>query len=61
MPTRAAFDADQAAIMNDDQRSLARGGTGAAMGSENLKAIIVVRRYPDSARFHLANSASVFS
>jgi aldehyde:ferredoxin oxidoreductase len=61
MPIRAAFDAGQAAIMNDGQRGPARGGTGEAMRSENLKAIIVVQRYPDSARFRLASSASVFS
>ena len=30
-----------AAIMNDGQRSLARGGPGAVMGSKNLKAIVV--------------------
>jgi aldehyde:ferredoxin oxidoreductase len=30
-----------AAIMNDQQRSLARGGPGAVMGSKNLKAIVV--------------------
>jgi len=30
-----------AAIMNDDERSLARGGPGAVMGSKNLKAIVV--------------------
>jgi len=30
-----------AAIMNDGQRALARGGTGAVMGSKNLKAIVV--------------------
>ena len=29
------------AIMNDGQRSLARGGPGAVMGSKNLKAIVV--------------------
>ncbi|MBN1966396.1 MAG: aldehyde ferredoxin oxidoreductase, partial [Anaerolineae bacterium] len=31
-----------AAIMNDRERSLARGGPGAVMGSKNLKAIVVV-------------------
>jgi aldehyde:ferredoxin oxidoreductase len=30
-----------AAIMNDGERSLARGGPGAVMGSKNLKAIVV--------------------
>jgi aldehyde:ferredoxin oxidoreductase len=30
-----------AAIMNDGQRSMARGGPGAVMGSKNLKAIVV--------------------
>ncbi len=30
-----------ASIMNDRERSLARGGTGAVMGSKNLKAIVV--------------------
>jgi aldehyde:ferredoxin oxidoreductase len=30
-----------AAIMNDKERSLARGGAGAVMGSKNLKAIVV--------------------
>jgi len=30
-----------AAIMNDGQRALARGGPGAVMGSKNLKAIVV--------------------
>jgi aldehyde:ferredoxin oxidoreductase len=30
-----------AAIMNDRERALARGGTGAVMGSKNLKAIVV--------------------
>ncbi len=30
-----------AAIMNDKERSLARGGPGAVMGSKNLKAIVV--------------------
>lgn len=30
-----------AAIMNDGQRSLARGGPGAVMGSKNLKAVVV--------------------
>jgi len=30
-----------AAIMNDKERALARGGTGAVMGSKNLKAIVV--------------------
>lgn len=30
-----------AAIMNDQTRALARGGTGAVMGSKNLKAIVV--------------------
>ena len=30
-----------AAIMNDGQRSLARGGPGAVMGAKNLKAIVV--------------------
>jgi aldehyde:ferredoxin oxidoreductase len=30
-----------AAIMNDGQRTLARGGPGAVMGSKNLKAIVV--------------------
>src|SRR5512138_1632913 len=30
-----------AAIMNDRERALARGGPGAAMGSKNLKAIVV--------------------
>lgn len=30
-----------AAIMNDGERSLARGGAGAVMGSKNLKAIVV--------------------
>ena len=30
-----------AAIMNDRERSLARGGPGAVMGSKNLKAIVV--------------------
>jgi len=30
-----------AAIMNDGQRSLARGGPGAVMGSKNLKALVV--------------------
>ncbi len=30
-----------AAIMNDRERSLARGGAGAVMGSKNLKAIVV--------------------
>jgi aldehyde:ferredoxin oxidoreductase len=30
-----------AAIMNDGQRSLARGGPGAVMGSKNLKAIVI--------------------
>ncbi len=30
-----------ASIMNDGQRSLARGGPGAVMGSKNLKAIVV--------------------
>lgn len=33
-----------AAIMNDGQRSLARGGPGAVMGSKNLKAIVVEGR-----------------
>ena len=37
-----------AAIMNDGQRSLARGGPGAVMGSKNLKAIVVEgRERPD--------------
>ena len=44
-----------AAIMNDGQRSLARGGPGAVMGSKNLKAIVVEgRRRPgieDDERF----------
>jgi aldehyde:ferredoxin oxidoreductase len=31
-----------AAIMNDGERALARGGPGAVMGSKNLKAIVVV-------------------
>lgn len=31
-----------AAIMNDKERALARGGGGAVMGSKNLKAIVVV-------------------
>jgi aldehyde:ferredoxin oxidoreductase len=31
-----------AAIMNDRERALARGGPGAVMGSKNLKAIVVV-------------------
>ena len=30
-----------AAIMNDKERALARGGAGAVMGSKNLKAIVV--------------------
>ena len=30
-----------AAIMNDRERAMARGGTGAVMGSKNLKAIVV--------------------
>jgi aldehyde:ferredoxin oxidoreductase len=30
-----------AAIMNDRERALARGGPGAVMGSKNLKAIVV--------------------
>ncbi len=30
-----------AAIMNDGERALARGGPGAVMGSKNLKAIVV--------------------
>jgi aldehyde:ferredoxin oxidoreductase len=30
-----------ASIMNDGERALARGGTGAVMGSKNLKAIVV--------------------
>jgi len=34
-----------AAIMNDGQRSLARGGPGAVMGSKNLKAIVVEGKY----------------
>jgi len=33
-----------AAIMNDRERSLARGGPGAVMGSKNLKAIVVEGR-----------------
>lgn len=33
-----------AAIMNDGERSLARGGPGAVMGSKNLKAIVVEGR-----------------
>ena len=33
-----------AAIMNDGQRSLARGGPGSVMGSKNLKAIVVEGR-----------------
>jgi aldehyde:ferredoxin oxidoreductase len=37
-----------AAIMNDGQRSLARGGPGAVMGSKHLKAIVVEgRQRPD--------------
>jgi aldehyde:ferredoxin oxidoreductase len=37
-----------AAIMIDGQRSLARGGPGAVMGSKNLKAIVVEGKYrPD--------------
>jgi aldehyde:ferredoxin oxidoreductase len=34
-----------AAIMNDGQRSAARGGPGAVMGSKNLKAIVVEGKY----------------
>ena len=44
-----------AAIMNDGQRSLARGGPGAVMGSKNLKAIVVEGKQrpgiEDQARF----------
>ena len=37
-----------AAIMNDGERSLARGGPGAVMGSKNLKAIVVEgKKRPD--------------
>ncbi len=38
-----------AAIMNDRQRSLARGGPGAVMGSKNLKAIVVAGDQKNSA------------
>jgi aldehyde:ferredoxin oxidoreductase len=45
-----------AAIMNDGERALARGGPGAVMGSKNLKAIVVEGRerpqIEDKERFH---------
>jgi aldehyde:ferredoxin oxidoreductase len=41
-----------AAIMNDGQRALARGGPGAVMGSKNLKAIVVAGKEKPEIRDH---------
>jgi aldehyde:ferredoxin oxidoreductase len=54
-----------AAIMNDRERALARGGPGAVMGSKNLKAIVVagkIKNQPvdrDRFRFMLYESGKV--
>jgi aldehyde:ferredoxin oxidoreductase len=56
-----------AAIMNDGERSLARGGPGAVMGSKNLKAIVVEGRErpgiddPERFRFVLYESRKMLT
>jgi aldehyde:ferredoxin oxidoreductase len=56
-----------AAIMNDGERSLARGGPGAVMGSKNLKAIVVEGKDrpeiddPDQFKFMLYESRKLLA